>query len=190
MTNHFFDVGANTGQTFGAYLSQLPEYNGWTVWCFEPSPRHFTALLNESKAFSDRYKIKVCPFGLADKTAACTIFEKTDPQGDSLSETLTMGYGIVPNEHHGYDVMATVYSAADFILSHTAPDDRIVLKLNCEGAEFPIIRNLLTSREALKRCSLLLVAWHMTEPNSEAHRLTAELLSAGANIKQWMGQPE
>lgn len=189
MTTHFFDVGANTGQTFGAYLAKLPEYDGCTVWCFEPSPRHLAPLLAEAKLFSHRYKIKVCPFGLADRTATSTIFEKTDPQGDSLSETLTMGYGIVPNTDNGYSVVATVYSAAEFILNQTAPDDQIVLKMNCEGAEFPIVRSLLASREALKRCSRILIAWHMTEPNSEAHRLTAELLSAGAKVEQWMGQP-
>ena len=46
---HFFDVGANVGQTFDDYLTKQPRFDGCHVWCFEPSPRHFVALCRKSR---------------------------------------------------------------------------------------------------------------------------------------------
>ena len=39
MKHHFFDIGANIGQTFDDFLTKTTAFDGWDVWCFEPSPR-------------------------------------------------------------------------------------------------------------------------------------------------------
>lgn len=183
--NHFFDIGANIGQTFDEFLCKTTAYDGWKIWCFEPSPRHLGTLLAKAVEQSTRFKIAVCPFGFFAETATRKFYEKADARGDSFCETLTMGYGVVPNAENGYEVLCASQVLSEFILRHTAPDDQITLKIDCEGGEFSIIRDLLKSPEALRRCSKIYVEWHMTEPNEEAHRLTDALASAGHPPEQW-----
>lgn len=185
--NHFFDIGANVGQTFDDFLCKTHDYDGWQVWCFEPSPRHLGALMNKVISLSDRFNITVCPFGFSDSARTATFHEKEDPRGDSVYEVLTMGWGVVPQANHPYRVTVALYMLSGFIMQHTAPEDKITIKLDAEGSEFPILRDLLAHPAALARCNELWVEWHMTEPNAEAHRLTDALAAAGHPLKQWFG---
>jgi FkbM family methyltransferase len=183
--NHFFDIGTNTGQTFDDFLCKTNDFDDCKIWCFEPSPRHLGALLKKVEEQRTRFKIAVCPFGFFGKAGTHKFYEKTDGRGDSFCETLTMGYGIVPNADNGYEIVAASQVLSEFIIQHTLPEDRITLKIDCEGGEFSILRDLLAHPDALHRCIKIYVEWHMTEPNDEAHRLTDALAVAGHPIEQW-----
>jgi FkbM family methyltransferase len=183
--NHFFDIGANIGQTFDQFLCRTNEYDGWTIWCFEPSPRHLAQLLAKAQEQRTRFIIKICPFGFHGEPGTVRFYEKTDARGDSFYETLTMGYGVVPNADNGYEVISAAQVLSSFILKNVAENDRLTIKIDCEGAEFPILRDLLNNPHALRMCSKLYVEWHMTEPNDEAHRITGALAAAGCPALEW-----
>src|SRR4051812_11169861 len=98
---HFFDIGANTGQTFDDYLLKGDGFDGATIWCFEPSPRHTSALRTRCDFLlttGHNWRINVCPFGLLDYTGWKRLFEKQDPRGDSFFSELYLCGHYVPNQ--------------------------------------------------------------------------------------------
>jgi FkbM family methyltransferase len=181
--NHFFDIGANIGQSFDDFLIRTKDYDGWTVWCFEPSPRHFSGLLETAKKHAARYDIRICPFGMAEKGGFARFYEKLDPRGDSLLADF-----IVANKESGYSVQIATASCSDLILNHTGPQDRVLVKLDCEGSEYGILNDLLECPAALAKISRILVEWHGSElPNMEdAQRLTLRFAAIGKPLERWV----
>jgi FkbM family methyltransferase len=181
--NHFFDIGANAGQTFDNFLVKTEEYDGWTVWCFEPSPRHFTSLLETVRRYRTRYQIIICPFAVTEQSGFFTLYEKVDSQGDSLIEDF-----IVENATSGYTLSVLGASLSALLLHHIADSDKVVLKLDCEGAEYGILENLLAYPEVLPKISRLLVEWHAKagEHAEEITSLCSRFRDAGKPLERWM----
>ena len=181
--NHFFDVGANAGQTFADFLNQTADYNGWTVWCFEPSPRHLAGLLQTAAKHAARYDIRICPFGLAEKGGLARFYEKVDPRGDSL-----VGDFVVPNKESGYSVQIITARCSDIILNHIGPEDRALVKLDCEGSEYGILNDLLESPAALAKITRILVEWHGSELRNqeEDQRLMLRFAALGKPLERWV----
>jgi FkbM family methyltransferase len=183
---HFFDVGANVGQTFDDYLiPRAADFADHVIWCFEPSPRHLPALME--KAHSSVFNVRICPFGLGGRTSAPVFFQKDDPRGDSFSPHLASDH-VTANLLLGYTLHGAVFAAGEFILAHTAPDDRITLKLDCEGSEYALLQALLLERDALARIENILVEWHTIEPRPELDAAELEFLYAqiGHPLGRWM----
>lgn len=163
---HFFDVGANVGQTFDDYLRLHGEFDGCDLWCFEPSPRHLPKLMEKMGLLRERYRIHVCPFGLAAKTGVRSFSVKDDPRGDSFEVRQARTAPIML----GYALEVAAFGVVDFILTHTQPQDRIVLKLDCEGAEYEILQALLEApgcEEAHRRVEVKLVEFHAPHAGAE-----------------------
>lgn len=164
MKNHFFDVGANIGQTFDDFLlPRAKEFCRHTIWCFEPSPRHLPALIAKADSLAFEFDIHICPFGLGGRTSAPVFFQKDDPRGDSFCSHLASDH-LTQNLTQSYALHGAIFSAAEFILAHTAPDDRITLKLDCEGSEYALLAHLLHEPQALARIESILVEWHTIQP--------------------------
>lgn len=149
--NYFFDVGAHTGNTF-PHLGI--EYDGWNIVCFEPSLEHFQGLIGTAKNLKDRYNIFLCPFGLEEFTKPQGFFYKTIGEGDSFFD----GYEV--NREMGFNLLSMTYSASDFIFTFTKPEDKIHMKLDCEGSEYGILKSLFRTPDAFKRIEKLFVEWH------------------------------
>ncbi len=187
MSSHFFDVGANVGQTFDQFLCKTNIYDGWTVWCFEPSPRHHAALLEKSQQMRDRFVVKVCPFGLSDRSAIIRFFEKDDAMGDSFEERLS-GLRQTNNLSRGYEIMAPVFSVCDFVKNMTKENDIIHLKIDAEGAEYAILADLATN-DFRNRIQKLWVEFHSCTSDAKyASRedLENKFKELGLPIEGWM----
>jgi FkbM family methyltransferase len=184
---HFFDGGANIGQTFGDYIVHRPELLGAKVWCFEPSPRNLADLLVTTDGHSSLYDITVCPFALLDRQKTIEFYEKVgDPRGDSLNEKL-WNRDIYLLENSRRKIMVAAVSASQFILDNTNTDDEIILKLDVEGSEYTILRDLMYCREALGRVKQILVEWHRTDrPEDDIGKIKEWFAAAGKPIGQWM----
>ncbi len=188
MSSHFFDVGANVGQTFDQFLCATNVYDGWTVWCFEPSPRHHAALLEKSQQMRDRFVVKVCPFGLSDRSAIIRFFEKDDAMGDSFEERLS-GLRQTNNLSKGYEIMAPVFSICDFINNMTKENDVIHLKIDAEGAEYAILSDLSLSLKAFERVKKLWVEFHGCDSDTKygsRQDLESKFKESGLPIEGWM----
>jgi FkbM family methyltransferase len=188
--NHFFDIGANTGQTFDWYLLKTNEYDGWHVWCFEPSMQNISALRKRClEIISDnthKFKITLCPFGLSNQTFFPSIHETVDTLGDSIPETTFVGEIEVEKTVSELDVRCAVCSAADFILHNTEAKDDIVLKLDCEGSEFEILESLLNdSSSILARVKKILIEYHDPPRAERRDKILARLAQAKIPVLPW-----
>ncbi len=187
MSSHFFDVGANVGQTFDQFLCATNAYDGWTIWCFEPSPRHHAALLAKSQQMRDRFVVKVCPFGLSDRSAIVRFFEKDDALGDSFEESLA-GMRKTNNVSNGYEIMAPVFSVCDFISHMIKENDVIHMKLDAEGAEYSILSDLSQSN-LRNRINKLWVEFHSCTSETTygtKEEIMRKFQSFGLPIEEWL----
>jgi len=184
--NYFFDIGANVGQTFDDYLLKTHDYDGWQVVCFEPSPRHVPLLMERVSKLGDRYDISICPFAIAEHAGEALIYQKNDPRGDSLQLHLWQGQ-YVENADRNYKLCVKTETLPDFIQKHTLPHDNIVVKLDCEGAEYGILRSLLVNTWARERITKLMVEFHRIDAGSrdEELRLEAEFKKLGRAWEIW-----
>lgn len=179
--NHFLDIGANQGQTFTDFLCKDSRYDGWTVWCFEPSPRHLPELMKTAEQFRHRYQIRICPFGVWSEDGLCVLHQKDDPRGDSFFWELSTDHE-VNNLDTGYQVMVPVRDIT-WILSQVFGGE-LVVKLDCEGSEYPILERLLHWPE-IQFITELYVEFHNI---GESHPSAQELIDAYASvlpIKPW-----
>lgn len=185
--NHFFDVGANIGQTFDDFLNKTNDFDGWQVWCFEPSFRHLSKLSEKISEQSQRYKISMCPFGLRGSTELSQFYLKDDPRGDSFEHYLESDH-VVYNMDSGYGLIVPAIGIGDFILKYTDDGDRIVVKLDCEGSEYDLLTGLLRDKEALSRVSGIFVEWHKINLGSAlpAQTLAEAYEKAGIKFERWM----
>jgi FkbM family methyltransferase len=159
---HFFDIGGNHGQTFD-YLDTLDRsYTDHKFWVFEPSPRHFAALLEKCKSYSNKYDITVCPFGIGGKTEIREFREKDDYMGDSFQTWHASDHEVF-NVDNGYKVFSSIISLPEFIMLHTKYGDNIVLDIDTEGSEYEIMRALIDHPISLSRVTEIMVEWHHVE---------------------------
>jgi FkbM family methyltransferase len=190
MKKHFFDVGANNGQTLPDYLAKTPEFDGWDVWCFEPSPRHLPHLMERLSRpeYATRYNLHLCPFGFRGKDGIIPFYTKDDPRGDSFESYLASDHE-TKNMRYGYDLHCPAYDAGDFIVNNTEKGDMVVLKLDCEGSEYELLSSLLGNPIALTRIDEILVEWHSinpAEPVFGEKTLTKAFDALGITLGRWM----
>ena len=79
-------------------------------------------------------------------------------------------------------------NAGPFILDHTAFEDEIVLKLDCEGSEYDLLANLLYEPNAMKRIQRIFVEWHRigSQISHSAQELSDAYGRAGKPLENWM----
>lgn len=176
--NIFMDVGAHTGNTF-PHLG--PEYDGWTIFCFEPSLRHVPILIDTAKNLKAKYNIFVCPFGLGEFTKPGEFFYKSNAEGDSFFEGYEVNVGT--NCH----LVPMICSATEFILSATKPDDTVHLKLDCEGSEYGILKSLFRTPPAFDRVKKLYVEFHRVPGYDDNVRveMSRECDNLGHPVHNW-----
>ncbi len=193
--NHFLDVGANIGQTFDKYLLRTNDFDGFKVWCFEPSPRNIAALLETAYKVTSwpqkgvhNFQVVVCPYGLWGKDGSFSFYEKSDaldPYGRENGEGDTFIENFLTTNKAPYSINAVTVSASKFILNNTGETDNIVIKLDCEGAEFGILEDLLSHPEALKRVRKFIVEWHTTDEFYKKEALIEEYSKLGYKLEDW-----
>lgn len=127
----FLDVGAHTGGTLRAVRD--PKYGFEYIFCFEPSARCRAAL----EAVRDS-RVTVCPFGLWNETGEQVLYDSG-----------SIGASLFADKFHSERPArpARFVRATDWFRANLDRRDEIYLKLNCEGAEFDIVEDLLDSGE-------------------------------------------
>ena len=121
----FIDIGAHKGESCDMLLKHRP---GFEVVCFEPDPRNQKIIkekgypLMSGAAWMYDGKIKLYT-GL--------------PESNSLYSTKTTG-GIRKDKF----IWVQCFDLAEFIRSNYTKQDHIIIKMNCEGAEYNLIPHL------------------------------------------------
>lgn len=133
----FVDCGANVGQTLEEVTK--PTYAWDSLLAFEPDPVAHKILRHIYP------EVTTYAVGLSDHTGVSTLYGDNANIGASIYSTKT---DIDPSIHQ----QVPVWEASSVI----GPLTDVVLKLNCEGAEIPILNNLLDTG-AIDRCINIMV---------------------------------
>ena len=176
MSQFFYDCGANTGQTFEWFL--LPgKFARHHVVCFEPSPRNLSALAETCRAMNSRFSsVRIVPAALG-RPGLHRFYEGKTPMGDSLLESRAHA-----DAYKEMAIEVPTLSLADYLHTHTTPDDEVVIKLDVEGAEGDVLEDLLDAGP-LDRVRRILVEWHGADPRQAI--LTNRCAAAGRPLERW-----
>ena len=155
----FIDIGMNSAVTTLYYASNpLVE----KVYAFELFKPTFN-LGSRNIELNETLKSKITAFnvGLSNKEFRSTIEY-------SLSRKGRMGLKGLPNDEQFTDVqmeevvVKDISVVFDEIISQASGCD-LVVKMDCEGEEFNLIKSLATSR-TLEKLNVLIIEWHYTKP--------------------------
>ena len=130
----FVDVGTHDGQTLAEVAKS--KYGFDTIIGLEPHPQNFQ---NAVESFRDDPRILIYNFGLSDSSGKATLY------GDSSNLGASIFSEKVRPETDTNRTLVDLVRASDFFQEMFTKDDTVIVKLNCEGAEVPILRDLIKS---------------------------------------------
>jgi FkbM family methyltransferase len=134
----FLDIGGHDGQTLNEIASGRYDFD--EIYCFEPMPTEYNILV-------DRFKdnnVKICNFGLLDKTEERNIYGTNRDMGASIYQEK---YDL---DNKFQQTLCSFIEASIFFKNNISENDLVTVKLNCEGSEILILNNLLESNEIFK----------------------------------------
>lgn len=152
----FLDVGAHTGETLDVVLH--PRLAIDRVYAFEPA----TVCQKILRGYRDP-RLTVLEYGLSNETRTASL------HGGGL-----LGASVYADKHQHGDATSVesiqLQRASDWLRDHTNSDDRILLKLNCEGSECDVLEDLLTAPDLLPRLQSIYVDFDVRKIPSQASR--------------------
>ncbi|MGC1507626.1 FkbM family methyltransferase [Ketobacter sp. MCCC 1A13808] len=146
------DVGAFTGE-WAQHIIQ--RYNP-NILAFEPDPKNYAALLQKAEIYP---KLKPLRYGLADKDEVMQI--SISSMGSSLFEN--------PNSPSGSDTAEVQIHAIDSAWKMLELGTVDLMKINIEGAEFPLLERMIQC-DMLKNVDSFMIQFHEWHPGAYHRR--------------------
>ena len=134
----FMDCGTHDGQSCAEATKDL--YGFAKIFGFEPMPKQWA---NISSTYRDDPRCTFFNHGLLDHTGTVDIYGSND-----ICEA-----SIYPTKRDVNPAVVTpcaMVEASEWFRQYIRDEDRNIFKLNCEGAEIPILHNLIDSGEIWK----------------------------------------
>lgn len=142
----FLDVGAHWGETAEEVLSPFWRFD--RIYAFEPDPQ-CVARLNQTFAADVRGgRLEIVAAALSNHDGDAQLFGSNEGGGASL---LAEKKNVDAARH----IQVPLRSTAAFFAEHIRPDDTVIMKLNCEGGEIDIIKDLVASGAILRIANLV-----------------------------------
>jgi len=133
----FLDVGGHEGQTLRSVFD--PKYGFDKIYVFEPV-KSLHPKLNAIAA--ERPNVNLLQFGLWNKNAQQKIYSP-----GTLAGSIFSGHSDI--DEAKFELCEFV-NASEWFAQNISNDDKVYVKLNCEGAEADILLDLLQSRQIFK----------------------------------------
>jgi FkbM family methyltransferase len=164
------DIGANAGAT-SLWLARQP--NVMTVYAFEPvSPTYQMLLDNIELNPSLKRKVKTFHFGLGGRKETLQIPFHPD-HAMSISSKGTFDECFSATSIETVQIEAADSALAALLSVHS--EERVFLKIDCEGAEYDILPNLAAAG-LLRAVDVVIVEWHGGDYRSLVRLLESEHL--------------
>lgn len=146
------DIGAYIGDWAEAILQRYPA----RVLAFEPNPASFQQLQEKTQRFPN---LTPLPYGLGDE--------------DLNTEISLKGMGSSLYSHHSDDDStahtAVAIRAVDSVWQELQLDRVALVKINIEGAEFPLLEKMIEA-DLLDRADQYLIQFHEWHPGAYSRR--------------------
>jgi FkbM family methyltransferase len=187
MKKILFDVGANIGQSILKFLRDGVIDESWEIFCFEPNPTAFKilksrldekkikAVLNSSAAWNEDCN-KNMTIELVPNEFWCPIENKCIASNSDIGlHSNIMGSDFeTPDYFKGYEhllkrdnIQVQCIDFSQFFKSKVNSGDIVILKLDCEGAEYQILNKMIQD-DTLKMVNELYVEFHLRFLTEEA----------------------
>ena len=148
----FLDVGAHIGQTLEIALED--KYNFEKIFCFEPVSECCDAL----RKYDDK-RVEVCEYGLWNENCTKQIYNPKSKGASVFKDK----FKDAP-ESRNIDLRR----ASDWFSQNIKEEDKVYLKLNCEGSEVAILDDLINTNE-YKKIDVLMVDFDVRKIPSQKH---------------------
>jgi FkbM family methyltransferase len=178
MKKVFIDGGGNNGNSIKFFLQNYPNASEFEIHSFECHPKMYQQLKeNESSQIHTYCK------ALSDSEGIQTFYLSNTDFGSTLNSTKTTGKISKNNS-----IQVETVDISSFIRSNFTPEDFIVLKLDIEGAEYPVLSKLLETG-VVKYIDVLYGEWHqhkLRNVSKEEHlQIVKKLTDIGLEMKLW-----
>lgn len=181
MSNIYVDIGAYDGDSVEQFRNwsklSFPDKSNWEIYAFEPNPK-FTAVLRKKQTDSIHFEAKAA--WVEDTKLKFAVDDSETPLGSTL----------MPGKKAIWDTKDKIeVEAFDFSQwLKQFKDDFVVVKMDCEGAEFPILDKMIKD-ETIHIPYVLLVEFHPNKvveyTTTHKNGLIRKIQKLGVNIKEW-----
>ncbi|MQU72331.1 FkbM family methyltransferase [Sinorhizobium meliloti] len=176
----YLDLGANVGDTIAHFAEWHPSH---LIWGFEANPQIVRSL---RKRFKGNPNVKIVHRAVWVSEGTITLF-----LGHPLSSTVMEGKVAMPQApefeiHYDQSVEVTSIDFANWLLKNFTLQDDVTIKMDIEGAEYPILRRMIETK-AIKLVDLLICEFHHNRFPSEAedHDRLLATLSEKTRLIRW-----
>jgi FkbM family methyltransferase len=160
----YIDVGVNQGIT----LQTASNFNFKHLYGFEPLIYYFKNNIYYKK-FNNNNKITIIDAGLSDENKIDTFYISNNNIKDGSSQ--------FPRNKCNETINIRYLNIIDFLDKNVDNNDKLVLKINCEGGEVPILEKLYNSKY-FKNILSIEISWDYKKINDK------ELIKRGEIIKE------
>lgn len=176
----YIDLGANVGDTIATFAEWHPSH---LIWGFEANPQMVKPLRERFKGNS---KVKILHKAAWVADGSITLF-----LGHPLSSTVMEGKASMPQAPEfeiRYDKWVEVGSVdlATWLLKKFTLDDDVTVKMDIEGAEYPVLRRMIETK-AIRLVDLLICEFHKNRFPSHGvdHELILAGITRGTRLIEW-----
>lgn len=167
--NIVLDIGMNIGDSTLYFLTQEQTEK---VYAFEPFPDTYQRALFNLKDYLETDKLQVFNYGLSDNNEKRTISynnqmtcgQSTIPLVNDQAITTYEKWGLIDKKQCN-DNEIQVKKVSDVIqkIKNDHKDNKLILKIDCEGEEYAIIHNLSENRK-MDLVDFIMLEWHYKSP--------------------------
>ena len=159
-TYHVIDIGMNVGFA-SLFFARQPEVR--SVYAYEPFAPTFTqAQRNLALNPNIRNKIEAFSFGLGDKNEALLV----NYDYDNKSQVGVLGTSLIKGEIKKAESTNISLQKASAVINEITSrhaKEHFLLKIDCEGAEYGIVRDL-NENQLLPLFKAIIIEWHEQGP--------------------------
>ncbi|TWT89256.1 FkbM family methyltransferase [Stieleria varia] len=197
MRKVLFDLGAHHGESLEPLAIRLGIDSDWEIHLFEPNPECFLVERMRGSKLGTERDIQVHNAAVWIEDGRIQFSQQNHRLArnrsptDGRSEIDGWGSAITSLEsHHPALLPPIAVPCVDFaeMLRSYSPADHIVVKMDIEGAEFPVLRHLI-AEGVIDRIKLLFIEWHVrllkSETQNSRRQLEQQLRQSGVRLLPW-----
>lgn len=177
MKTIFIDGGARVGESIESFITKNPNLLGCDIHLFECNPNHLEKLNNLQFAYPE-YNIFVHNEALWNEEGEQDFYFSVDIWGD-------LGCTLNKNKRERLDLNNPIkvksMKLSNF-LDKLDIEDYIIIKLDIEGAEYEVVKDLLDTNK-ITMIKELYVEWHDNFFGSDGFESLRERLQEFSNLK-------
>ncbi|MEU6718027.1 FkbM family methyltransferase [Nonomuraea sp. NPDC046802] len=181
--NIFIDCGANVGAVLSEFVQKYPDRK---FYAFEPNEDLIPDIKEHVRSVGGTDFVEILPHAVWVRDGVVDLFV-----GHHINSTMLPGK-VVPAAHatqvdytRPVPVPALDFSA--WLRRTIAPDDDVIVKMDIEGAEYPVLTKLVADG-TIDLISVLYIEWHYDRFPAMAksqHDRLLEAVAARVELRPW-----